>query len=307
MSSLHANKPARAITLPDGRRMSFCVYGVPLEAGTGAPVIALHGTPGSRLKYRPADQAAGHRGLSLIAVDRWGYAQTDPHPSPSFGAWAEDVGCLAERLELDRFAVCGVSGGGPFAVAIAACLPDRVRAAALVAPVGPIAAENGHPQTRLDPLHWASFRVLPAAPWLTRLVFSGYRHLHSLSAKRAIATAMARNGPADWRLLDDREIVAGLSEMMCEGLSPGAMGPAIDLSLFGQTWNVDLAAAQMPCRIWFGDQDRNVPARGIERLAQALPHCTLEHVRDQGHFWIATRFNLVLDWLSRGPGETTRP
>jgi pimeloyl-ACP methyl ester carboxylesterase len=42
--------------------------------------------------------------------------------------WPLDVGALADALGLDRFIVAGHSSGGPYAVACAALLPERVSA-----------------------------------------------------------------------------------------------------------------------------------------------------------------------------------
>src|SRR5690554_337385 len=53
-----ANSEDRAVRLPDGRRVSYAEYGDP----EGYPVLALHGTPGSRFKFRPADGLAAERG-----------------------------------------------------------------------------------------------------------------------------------------------------------------------------------------------------------------------------------------------------
>ena len=40
--------------------------------------------------------------------------------------WPSDVAVLTEALGIERFAVAGHSSGGPYAVACAALLPDRV-------------------------------------------------------------------------------------------------------------------------------------------------------------------------------------
>ena len=54
--------------LKDGRRLGYLECGDP----KGKPVLCFHGYPGSRLDFRWLEQAAGNRGLKLIAVDRPG-------------------------------------------------------------------------------------------------------------------------------------------------------------------------------------------------------------------------------------------
>ena len=41
--------------------------------------------------------------------------------------WADDVAALADHLGVERFAVMGLSSGGPYAVACASLLGDRVK------------------------------------------------------------------------------------------------------------------------------------------------------------------------------------
>jgi pimeloyl-ACP methyl ester carboxylesterase len=57
-------------------------------------------------------------------------------------AWAADAGGLADHLEFGRFAVVGWSGGGQFALAVAAGLQDQDRVSA-VALLGTPAPANG--------------------------------------------------------------------------------------------------------------------------------------------------------------------
>jgi hypothetical protein len=60
--------PDQQLRLPDGRALGFCVYGDP----AGAPMLFLHGTPGSRFQVAIAHEACQSLGVALIAPDRWG-------------------------------------------------------------------------------------------------------------------------------------------------------------------------------------------------------------------------------------------
>jgi hypothetical protein len=57
------------LKLAGGRKLCFAEFG----ANDGFPIIALHGTPGSRLMHAPAHDAAAKLGLRIISPDRWGY------------------------------------------------------------------------------------------------------------------------------------------------------------------------------------------------------------------------------------------
>ena len=137
----------------------------------GLPVLALHGTPGSRLMFALADRAARMRGIRLIAPERPGYGLSDYRPSETLAHIAEDLSAVADAYGLDRFAIIGVSGGAPFAVAAAASMPDRISLLALVCPVGELA--DG--QLRLSRFQRFLFRRLARRPWATRLFFRRLR------------------------------------------------------------------------------------------------------------------------------------
>ena len=72
------------------------------------------------------DAPARERGLRLIGIDRPGYGNAPAEPNRSLCSVVEATAALMDDLGVDRFAVIGVSGGGPYALACGAFLPDRV-------------------------------------------------------------------------------------------------------------------------------------------------------------------------------------
>lgn len=123
------------VTLKDGRRLAYHAE------GEGAPVIAFHGMGSSRMTW--TSRKSLHEivpGVRLIAVDRPGYGDSSSPPAGySYAAFVEDLVELADNLGLDRFCVAGHSSGGPYALAAAALLPERVVACAAVSSDPPYA------------------------------------------------------------------------------------------------------------------------------------------------------------------------
>jgi pimeloyl-ACP methyl ester carboxylesterase len=89
------------------------------------------GMPNSRLLYEPWQRAAERQAIRLISYDRPGYGGSDPDPGRSVASGAGDVRTIAPALGIERLAVWGMSGGGPYALACAALLPDLVAAVAV--------------------------------------------------------------------------------------------------------------------------------------------------------------------------------
>ena len=280
-----------SLSLGDGRIITYRTYGDP----GGRAVIALHGTPGSRLKFSGTAEAARRLGLRVVAPDRWGYGGTSIHPTPTLPAFADDVARLCHHLGLDRFAVMGVSGGGPYAAGTAALLSSRVTALALVAPVGPIAGE-AVPMTRF---HQFCFGPLARNPTAVEMVFRNFARLLRVAPSLGLRIGMANVPAADRRVLSDASVRQRLSATFREGLRPGAKGPAIDLALFAAPWNIPLPEAAMPARLWLGTADRNVPLAAARRLAEMLPACATETLPGEGHLWVAQHYDEVLAWIAR--------
>src|SRR5438552_17010722 len=111
-----------SITLRDGRRLGYAEYGDP----AGVAVFYFHGTPGSRLEGTIADEAAKRLRVRLIAIDRPGVGLSTFKPRRKLRDWPADVIALADALGIDRFAIVGLSGGGPHALAGARYIGTRL-------------------------------------------------------------------------------------------------------------------------------------------------------------------------------------
>lgn len=85
--------------------------------------------------------------MPLFSYDRPAYGGSTPKPGRVITDCAGDVRAILNELGLIRIAVWGFSGGGPYALATAALLPEAVAAVCLFAPLGPFGADG------LDFLH----------------------------------------------------------------------------------------------------------------------------------------------------------
>jgi len=290
----------RVITLADGRTLGYCEFGDP----AGYPVIALHGTPGSRFKYSGSHIAAAARGLRLIAPDRWGYGLSSRKRSPAIGDYGDDIAALADALGLGSFHLTGVSGGGPFAVAAAARLAGRVTALALVSPVGLIHGPAG--MARLSPFHTFCFRVMPHLPGALTATFYAYRSALRLAPDLAMWVAVSRSPEVDRVAVRDRYTRDRLVKTFSTGLEHSVRGPAVDIGLFSKPWGIDFGRVRAPVRIWIGSADRNVPISAVNALHEVLPGSTFTRLSGEGHLWVAIHGNDVLDWLCGMPRSTRR-
>jgi pimeloyl-ACP methyl ester carboxylesterase len=102
---------------------------------SGFPVIVHHG--GTRHLFPGAVRGAQASGLRLIGYDRPGQGSSTPQPGRVVADCADDVRAILAHLGISRAAVWGSSGGGPYALATAALLPEAVASVCLFASLGP--------------------------------------------------------------------------------------------------------------------------------------------------------------------------
>ncbi len=288
------------LRLADGRTLACLELGDP----AGRPVLYFHGYPGSRLEARLAAGAARFLGLRVLAPDRPGFGASTFQPGRTIGAWAADVAELADRLALERFAVIGVSGGGPYALACAARIPDRVSGVALVGALGPPGPE---PLTRdmVAPNRHA-LALAARSPLLARLAVqlaAGWVHRHP---ERWLAHMMAGAPPADRHVLADPAYRALFAASTAEALRQGGRGAAWELTLLARPWDFSLQEVSMPVRIWQGLADNIVPPAIARQLAAALPHSESRDLPDEGHLSLIVRhLGTVLAELRASKEELT--
>jgi pimeloyl-ACP methyl ester carboxylesterase len=283
------DRSSQIMRRPDGSRIGYAEFGDP----AGAPVLALHGTPGSRFMFALTDKAARARGLRIIAPERPGYGLSDFYRSEGLARAGADLEWFADALELERFALIGVSGGGPYAIAAACAMPERAALLALVSPVGPIA--DCADRLRLSGLHRLIFTKIGRLPSSGGAFFWTLRHLVQWAPDIAYRGLMQRVAPSDRPVLLRKEVKANLQTALKEGLRPGIKGARQDLRLFCTPWGLRLEQIDVPAIVWQGSDDTIVPPGAAYHLAETLPNCRLEIVERGGHYWVFAQVERVLD------------
>jgi pimeloyl-ACP methyl ester carboxylesterase len=290
------------VELADGRRFGLACYG----ATDGQPVLALHGAPASRIMFDVTDRPAKELGLRLFCPERPGYGVTPKDKGATLETRAADLEVIADRLGLKRFAVLGVSGGGPYAVALAERLQTRVSGLALVSPMGPLAqfmaakregTLGGHHGT-VPRGHRLFFLELPKRRRLLALQ-AGIGARAFKAAPHSFAKIFARLlSRSDTRVLSQPHVEKSLVAMTVEALRQGVGGGMADLAIFSQPWPVDFQQVTAPSILWQGTADRIVPVAVSAWLAELLPNCRFERLEGAGHFWVYDHAGEVLKGLA---------
>lgn len=279
---------SQTIRLRDGRDLAFAEYGDP----EGMPLIGIHGTPGSRLVFRLSDEPAKNLRVRVIAPDRPGYGLSSPHKRRTLADWAADVDELADRLQLPSYAVIGVSGGGPHAVACAAYNQERVSSLGLVCPLGPVANQEFDDTVTLG--YRIFFKYLARVPGAMRGIFTVGRFGFFYLPVLIYGAVLARATPDDWRILMRKEVRRSITTAMREGFRPSLRGGLGDVDVFCRPWDFSVEDIKVPTNLWQGLSDRNVPVKTSLRLGEKMPNCTVHQIPRSGHYWIFDNIETVL-------------
>jgi pimeloyl-ACP methyl ester carboxylesterase len=105
------------------------------EAGSGVPLLAIHGSGGGYDQGMAFAAPLARRGIRVIAMSRFGYLRTPMPTDASAEAQADAHACLLGALGIQQAGVLGASAGAPSALQMAIRHPDRVSALILLAPL----------------------------------------------------------------------------------------------------------------------------------------------------------------------------
>lgn len=264
-----------SLRLGDGRRLGYADYGDP----GGIPVFLFHGTPCSRLMFRSIDPVGRATRARLIALDRPGIGLSDPKPGRSLLDWPTDVAQAADLLGIDRFAVVGVSGGGPYAAACLQVIPERLLSVGVVSGMGPL--DIAPHRRALAPRYRALFAIAGTGGLAWSLV------------SRAVGFAAAHwpTGFLDWASQGEpsversRSMLGAVRVGTLEAFRNGVRGPAEDVRVLAQPWGFAPRPNGVPVYLWHGDRDTIVPAVMSETLAKRVGAVSAEIISGAGHFW----------------------
>lgn len=285
------------IELRDGRALAYIECGDP----KGTPVFHFHGHPGSRLEALLAAKPAEKAGVRLIGVDRPGMGYSEFKLGRRLLDWPDDVTQLADALRIDRFAVEGISGGGPYAIACAYKIAERLTACGIVAGLGPIYLLGTKGMMLANVFQ---FSIARYSPWLLRplwwLTKGRHRRLMDDDEKvQVLASRLLRMLATVPRCMQLAPELAPLYiRDMLEAFQQGSQSVAYDAELFIQPWGFDLKDISFDrVYLWHGEQDIHVPISMGRFMSAKIAGCKATFYSDEDH--VLTAFDHLEEVMCR--------
>lgn len=290
------------VVLDGGRRVAVHRLA---EGDAGRTVVLCHAAPGAGM-FDPEPGLTQARGVTLLAVDRPGYAQSDSRPDTewaSVGAAADDLAAVLDRLERGPVGVAGWSAGGRVALALAARRPDlvdRVVVLGTPAPHEQVPWLSPDQQEQLDRLRG----LIPELVHATLQEQLAPLIPHDPSSDAALS--LLATSSADDAALAQPGARVRLAQMLEAAFAQGVVGLASDIAGYClHDWGFTPEAVQAKTLLLYGSRDPIAASRHGSWWQKQLPNARLEVVPGAGHLLILMMWQRVLSHLA--PGAKRRP
>lgn len=278
----------------NGRRIAWNEYGDP----AGRPLFYHHGWPSSRLQARLLHHLASERGFRVLALDRPGMGHSTWQPGRVLKSWSALVAAFADAQGIGRFHQLGVSGGGPYALACAAAMPDRLIASAVLCGAVPLWKAD---RSGLHP----AYRIMIPLLNLPKCCFSPLLHIatrySAASPKRPPVSWILRMLPEPDRriMLENPGIQKVFAESFNEGVRQGGRCVMNDGEIYLHDWEISFEEIRHPIRYWHGAHDLHISANMAEQFVSCVAGASLTIDPEEGHFSLAIhRATSAMDHLA---------
>ena len=249
------------------------------EAGTGVPLLAVHGSGGGHDQGMAFAGTLADRGIRVIAMSRFGYLRTPMPADASAQAQADAHVCLLDALGIARAAVVGGSAGVPSALQMAIRHADRVSALVLLVPLA------YKPPTRAD-------SAAPMPPWAEKLMmrmigsdFLFWAALH-LARDQVIQSVLATPPGLLPRASAQEQARVGAMLDNILPVSARAEGLLSDTAASKHLVDAALERIGTPTLIISARDDRYGTYASAEYTASRIPGAEFIGFDEGGHTWI---------------------
>eukprot|EP00249_Psilotum_nudum_P007159 c20352_g1_i1 orf=169-1173(+) len=290
-----AAQQLKFVTMPDGRRVAYRELGCRREDAERS-LLVMHGLMSSRRVAMPgaSEDLVKKYGLRLVAIDRPGYGQSDPHPAQTFRTSSMDIASIIDALSLgQKIWLLGFSMGGAYCWAAARYLPHRIAGIGMVSPIGNF-WWKGIPEEDQQAIvgsYSATDHLISAfckfSPFPLIQCYAKFLSKQLLDKSADVTSGLS---PPDRKYLQRPEIADYMFRDRFESLNKNeGFGIAKDYELLNKGWDFDLADINRvfkgPIHIWQGDEDTVVPLRLQQCAQKLLPQVMhLHELRGEGHF-----------------------
>jgi len=274
------------IKLKDGRTLGYIDLG-----NKDAKKVLFHfnGFPGSRLEVTILAERAIKKNVRVISIDRPGMGLSDFKKNRTLLDWPDDVVELADALKIGKFAVEGISGGAPYALACAYKIPERLTSCGVISGAG---SKDLELEKKLK-----LFSVIRIFPWLFKLMmWSQSRKMTDFKkAEESLKKGFISLPEADRKIFDDPQTLSKFIKGGAEAFRQGSKGAYYEGRIYVKSWgfNIEDISPKLKVYLWHGEADSMIPVAMGREMCRLIPNCKGYFYPGEGHY--STIFNYYED------------
>ena len=256
------------------------------RAGSGYPLVLLHGLVGSARNWRQnISFLANHANVFALDLPNMGESDRVLGVDASLEATANRVIAAMDALGLNEADIAGHSHGGAVAMMLAARYPERVRRLILFAPANPYCDLGRH----LVAFYQTRFGV-----WLAKQIPFLPRMLKAVALSRMYGDPRRVTDQALGGYIDGLRVPGTIEHILCI-----VRGWSTDMAHLG---TVLAQLAEKPTLLIWGDRDRAVGLASARQLSRTLKRSNLIVLPGVGHIAFEEMPDAcnraMRDWLS---------
>jgi len=258
------------------------------RAGSGEPVLLLHGFGGSTYCWREVMPRLAER-FEVIAIDLNGFGFTErPRDSAAYTHVGQSNLILGvmDALNVSAAHVVGHSYGGGVALTLTVNHPQRVRSLALLAAAPPGGSNPGQALTKL---------FSPIILW----------YVETFVLKPGPIRDALRSAVVDDALITAEVATEYLKRLRVEGFGDAFAG--LTAASNRALTDAQLSLSQRRVLLIWGDSDTFVPLSVGQRLGGRIPQARLVVLPNVGHLSMVENPNAVVDELAAFFSESAAP
>jgi pimeloyl-ACP methyl ester carboxylesterase len=290
--------------LPDGRHLSYTTFGAPISPNQSV-IFYFHGFPGTHSEGLPVHETASKRGVVVVGVTRPGFGDSTAQPGRALSSFPPDVLHLADHLGVQKFAILGISGGGPYALACLRHLPaERLRSVTVVSGMWPTALGTAGMMPQMRVMYTLASWVPGFVNWMVGMELNAAAQdtEHPEKFEELMAKGFQRWPAEDQEVIfrEDGKLFKVLSRSSREAIKHGTGGFGTEAQIFGRPWDFQLEDLPIDGRleVWHGAKDRNVPITMADQAVELMPGVEYHRFEEEAHLTLSMKhLDEILDSL----------
>jgi pimeloyl-ACP methyl ester carboxylesterase len=183
---------------------------------------------------------------------------------------------IAEKFNLTKFSILGVSGGAPYALACAYSIPENLNSVTIVSGMGPYSyKESLEGQAMMIP------KQIRLVQWLMAF---GMRAGAMKKPEKLVANINKTIPESDLKFVAKSNKMDCLINLFKESFKKGLRGYLHEAMIYKKNWGFRISDIKTEIYLWHGTADNNVSVELAKRIASEIPNCKSIFLNYEGHF-----------------------